>query len=210
MKILKTLMFSTLLFTCALNASADNKNNLIYNSEEVNGVMVGQTVYKTDGNLLANYMKHNYKYDEQNRMTESETLKWNSDRNQWEKDICIHYLYQGKTITTEYYKWSKKKGQYVLQPEMTVTRKEKRERKRQPTVCLGNPILRSSASGSLLWRWSPRVILLREKNKTGRKPCLSIGMKLSIRILNSFLLSSVPVLPGSLALTALPQYGSTS
>lgn len=121
MKILKTLMFSTLLFTCALNASADNKNNLIYNSEEVNGVMVGQTVYKTDGNLLANYMKHNYKYDEQNRMTESETLKWNSDRKQWEKDICIHYLYQGKTITTEYYKWSKKKGQYVLQPEMTVT-----------------------------------------------------------------------------------------
>ena len=35
-------------------------------------------------------------------------------------------------------------------------------------------------------------------------------MKVSIRILNSFLLSSVPVLPGSLALTALPQYGSTS
>ena len=32
-------------------------------------------------------------------------------------------------------------------------------------------------------------------------------MKVSIRILNSFLLSSVPVLPGSLALTALPQYG---
>ena len=44
MKLLKTLMFSTLLFTCTLNASAYNENNLIYNSEEENGMMVGQTV----------------------------------------------------------------------------------------------------------------------------------------------------------------------
>ena len=50
----------------------------------------------------------------------------------------------------------------------------------------------------------------KRKTKQGQHPCLSIGMKVSIRILNSFLLSSVPALPGSLALTALPQYGSTS
>ena len=121
MKLLKTLIFSTLLFTCTLSASAYNENNLIYNSEEENGMMVGQTVYKTDGNLLSNYMKYNYKYDDQNRMTESEAMKWNSDLNKWEKDICIHYLYQGKSLTTEYYKWNKKKGKYVLVPEMTVT-----------------------------------------------------------------------------------------
>lgn len=121
MKLLKTLMFSTLLFTCMLNASAYNENNLIYNSEEENGMMVGQTVYKTNGNLLSNYMKYHYKYDDQNRMTESETLKWNSNLNKWEKDICIHYVYEGKRITTLYYKWNKKKEQYVLVPEMTVT-----------------------------------------------------------------------------------------
>ena len=51
-----------------LNASADNKSNLIYNSEEVNGMKVAETVYKMDGNTLANYMKYNYKYDDQNRM----------------------------------------------------------------------------------------------------------------------------------------------
>ena len=121
MKLLKTLMFSTILFTCTLNASAYNENNLIYNSEEENGMMVGQTVYKTNGNLLSNYMKYHYKYDDQNRMTESETLKWNSNLNKWEKDICIHYVYEGKRITTLYYKWNKKKEQYVLVPEMTVT-----------------------------------------------------------------------------------------
>lgn len=53
-------------------------------------------------------------------------------------------------------------------------------------------------------------IVAEQKNKTGLAPRLQQRMKVSIRILNSFLLSSWPVLPGSLALTALPQYGSTS
>ena len=53
-----------------MNVSADNKSNLIYNSEEVNGMKVAETVYKMDGSTLANYMKYNYKYDDQNRMTE--------------------------------------------------------------------------------------------------------------------------------------------
>lgn len=118
---LKLMFLSALLFTCGLNVSADNKNNLIYNSEEVNGVMVGQTVYKTEGTTLANYMKYNYKYDDQNRMTESEALKWNANKNTWVNDLCIRYAYQGKSLTTTYYKWNNKKSEYVLVPEMTVT-----------------------------------------------------------------------------------------
>ncbi len=121
MKTLKTLILSSLLLVCGMNASADNKNNLIYNSQEVNGVMVGQTVYKAEGSLLANYMKYNYKYDDQKRMTENETLKWNNTKHTWEKDVCIRYAYQGKSITTTYYKWNKRKGEYALIPEMTVT-----------------------------------------------------------------------------------------
>ena len=117
---LKTVIVSALLLVCGLNASADNKSNLIYNSEEVNGMKVAETVYKMDGNTLANYMKYNYKYDDQNRMTESEALKWNSTKNTWGKDMCIRYAYQGKTMTTTYDKWNNKKGEYILVPEMTV------------------------------------------------------------------------------------------
>ena len=117
---LKTVIVSALLLVCGLNASADNKSNLIYNSEEVNGMKVAETVYKMDGNTLANYMKYNYKYDDQNRMTESEALKWNSTKNTWGKDMCIRYAYQVKTMTTTYYKWNNKKGEYILVPEMTV------------------------------------------------------------------------------------------
>lgn len=77
---LKTVIVSALLLVCGLNASADNKSNLIYNSEEVNGMKVAETVYKMDGNTLANYMKYNYKYDDQNRMTESEALNGTAPR----------------------------------------------------------------------------------------------------------------------------------
>ena len=35
---LKTVIVSALLLVCGLNASADNKSNLIYNSEEVNEI----------------------------------------------------------------------------------------------------------------------------------------------------------------------------
>ena len=70
---------------------------------------------------LANYMKYNYKYDDNKRMIESEALKWNNSKDAWEKDLRINYTYEGKTVTTNYYKWNAKKQAYVLVPEMTVT-----------------------------------------------------------------------------------------
>lgn len=119
MKSLKTLLLSSLVLLFCVNVMADNKSNLIYNSEEVNGLKVAETIYKMNGDILANYMKYNYQYDAQQRMTESEALKW--DGSEWKKDMCIRYTYQGKSMTTNYYKWNKKKGTYVLVPEMTIT-----------------------------------------------------------------------------------------
>lgn len=101
--------------------SANPDNNLIYNAEEVNGVKVSETVYKMDGNMLTNYMKYNYKYDNSQRMTENISQKWNSVKNRWENDLCIRYTYDNKSITTEYYKWNAKKKDFILVPEMTVT-----------------------------------------------------------------------------------------
>ena len=91
MKNFKTLIVSAILVACGMNLSAENKNNLIHNAEEVDGVMVSQTIYKNEGSRLANFMKYNYQYDEQKRMTESEAMKWNSISNKWENDMynCI-------------------------------------------------------------------------------------------------------------------------
>ena len=66
-------------------------------------------------------MKYNYKYDDQKRMTESETQKWNASKNNWQSDLRVTYTYSGKTVTTSYYKWDSKKKTFVLAPEMTVT-----------------------------------------------------------------------------------------
>ena len=49
-------------------------------------MLIGQTVYKKEGSSLANYMKYNYKYDDNKRMIESQTMKWNSNKNNWEND----------------------------------------------------------------------------------------------------------------------------
>ncbi|GAE20722.1 DUF3836 domain-containing protein [Bacteroides pyogenes] len=118
----KVVILSAVLFVASIAASARVfDGQLIYNPIEENGMMVGQTVYKKDGNTLANYMKHNYKYDEQKRMVKSETQKWSAAKEQWENDLRIEYAYSGKTVTTTYYKWNNKKNTYVLVPEMTVT-----------------------------------------------------------------------------------------
>ena len=113
---LKIFVLSVVLLMTSFVASARSYDGqLVYNPVEENGVMVGQTVYKMNGSTLANYMKYNYKYDE------SETLKWNSTKEEWKKDLRINYTYEGKTVTTNYYKWNNKKRAYVLVPEMTVT-----------------------------------------------------------------------------------------
>ena len=119
---LKMFVLSVVLLMTSFVASARSYDGqLVYNQVEENGVMVGQTVYKMNGSTLANYMKYNYKYDDNKRMIESETLKWNSTKEEWEKDLRINYTYEGKTVTTNYYKWNNKKRAYVLVPEMTVT-----------------------------------------------------------------------------------------
>lgn len=119
---LKMFVLSVVLLMTSFVASARSYDGqLVYNPVEENGVMVGQTVYKMNGSTLANYMKYNYKYDDNKRMIESETLKWNSTKEEWEKDLRINYTYEGKTVTTNYYKWNNKKRVYVLVPEMTVT-----------------------------------------------------------------------------------------
>ena len=117
----RTIALFVFAFIGTMNINAKSDNNLVYNYEQKDGMMVAQTVYKQEGGSLSNYLKYNYKYDDQKRMVESETVKWNNIKNRWDDDMCIRYTYEGKTVTTEYYKWNGKKAQYVLVPEMTVT-----------------------------------------------------------------------------------------
>ena len=118
-KIFSTILMIAVLFIANLPMNA--QNNLIRNTEKKDGLIVSETVFKLEESTLTNYMKHNYKYDDNKQRIEDEAMKWNAVKEEWVKDLCIRYSYTEKSITTEYYKWNKKKKDYVLVPEMTVT-----------------------------------------------------------------------------------------
>ena len=118
-KIFSTILMIAVLFIANLPMNA--QNNLIRNTEKKDGLIVSETVFKLEESTLTNYMKHNYKYDDNKQRIEDEAMKWNAVKEEWVKDLCIRYSYTEKSITTEYYKWNKKKNDYVLVPEMTIT-----------------------------------------------------------------------------------------
>ena len=118
-KIFSTILMIAVLFIANLPMNA--QNNLIRNTEKKDGLIVSETVFKLEESTLTNYMKHNYKYDDNKQRIEDEAMKWNAVKEEWVKDLCIRYSYTEKSITTEYYKWNKKKKDYILVPEMTVT-----------------------------------------------------------------------------------------
>ena len=118
-KIFSTILMIAVLFIANLPMNA--QNNLIRNTEEKDGLIVTETIFRLEEGTLINYMKHNYKYDDNKQRIEDEAMKWNDVREEWLKDLCIRYSYTEKSITTEYYKWNKKKKDYVLVPEMTIT-----------------------------------------------------------------------------------------
>ena len=118
-KIFSTILMIAVLFIANLPMNA--QNNLIRNTEKKDGLIISETVFKLEESTLTNYMKHNYKYDDNKQRIEDEAMKWNAVKEEWVKDLCIRYSYTEKSITTEYYKWNKKKKDYVLVPEMTIT-----------------------------------------------------------------------------------------
>ena len=122
MNLAKCVVVLVITFVASLSTyAAKMNNNLIYNAQEVNGLKVAETVYKKDGNMLTNYMKYSYKYNDNNQMTENMSQKWNAEDNCWVNDLKICYTYDSKSVTTEYYKWNSKKGAFILIPDMTVT-----------------------------------------------------------------------------------------
>lgn len=110
---LKKLFVSTLFLTLGVSAFAFQNNDFVYNSKEVNGLKVSQSVYKNNNNLLTNYLEYHYKYDDQKRLIENETVCWDENLKTWKKVMCVRYTYSDNQVTTNYYKWNDHKGRYI-------------------------------------------------------------------------------------------------
>jgi len=115
---IRTTLFFILFGLFGTFSFAKTHNNLIYDTEEVNGVMISQTVYKQDDGILAKYQKYTYEYDDNHRITRNTSYKWSNGT--WTKDMCIRHEYIDNSIKTTYYKWDNDKKEYILQPNMTL------------------------------------------------------------------------------------------
>lgn len=119
---IKSLLVVVCVFVANLTISASNPEaDLIYNTEEVNGVKVSETVYKMNEGILTNYEKYSYKYNDNKQVVENTLQKWDVTDNDWHNYMRINYSYAGNNVTIEYYKWNKGQKAFILVPDMTVT-----------------------------------------------------------------------------------------
>lgn len=122
MNLLKSLFVTVFVFAANLTVFANSpETELIYNTEEIDGVKMSETVYKMNEGILTNFEKYNYKYNDQKQVVENILQKWDASKGEWRNNMCIKYQYNEGSTTIQYYKWNELKKDYILVPQMTVT-----------------------------------------------------------------------------------------
>lgn len=106
-----------------MNMSSQPANgNFVYNAEMQDGKVSAIVSYRnseTGSSLTAN-TKHLYAYDEQDRVTSDQTLKWSAQQNKWIPVRCIEYHYDGMKVAMNYMQWDVKNDRYMAPSESVV------------------------------------------------------------------------------------------
>ena len=124
-QIYKVLFIAVMLIGGIYTASAKTSaNNIVYNTQERNGLLVEQTLYKQEGKTLIHYLKYSYVYNNQNRIVENNIEKWDSENQKWTNGLTTKYSYEGQNVITKTYKWNTTKREYQLMPSKTKTFKD--------------------------------------------------------------------------------------
>ena len=106
----RSLFVTVFVFAANLTVFASNpETELIYNTEEIDGVKMSETVYKMNEGILTNFEKYNYKYNDKKQVVENVLQKWDEGRGTWRNHMCIKYTYNENSTTIQYYKWNKNK-----------------------------------------------------------------------------------------------------
>ena len=76
MNLLKSLFVTVFVFAANLTVFANSpETELIYNTEEIDGVKMSETVYKMNEGILTNFEKYNYKYNDSNQLIKRTNAK---------------------------------------------------------------------------------------------------------------------------------------
>lgn len=110
--ILKSVMCVALVFASVLNTNVMAQDNFVTNDVMTGDQVTSKIIYRNDG-ALYRHMKHDFKYDSQNRVIEKETFKWDSSKNDWMPYCKTNFTYNSDQVIMEYGKWSKKSKAYT-------------------------------------------------------------------------------------------------
>lgn len=117
--LLKAVVCVTLVFAGALNVDLKAQDQFITNDVKTGELVTSKIVYRQNG-ALYRHMKHDFKYDNQNRVVEKETFKWDSRKEDWMPYCKVEFSYTSDQVVMNYGKWSKKDKAYTESQERTV------------------------------------------------------------------------------------------
>lgn len=123
---MKTLVLSIVFaLTFVVNAVSNNKlENFAYNTEKSEDRVKIQTIFKVkQGKFLQRHLQYTYAYDAEGRVSAKEILKWNQDKQCFEKQYCLQVQRTDQEITVKYVAWNKEISAYTEVKSKTIYQK---------------------------------------------------------------------------------------
>lgn len=117
--ILKSALCVAIAFASVLNMNLMAQDKFITNDVMTGDLVTSKIVYRHDGSLYR-HIKHDFKYDDQNRVIEKETFKWNSSKDEWVPYCKINLTYTSDQVVMNYGKWNNKSKAYNEAQERNV------------------------------------------------------------------------------------------
>lgn len=122
--LLVTLLLAVYSLTSFAVTAANNSNktpDFAYNTETNGNQVVSKTVYRVESQkFLHKHLKYNYTYNNEGHLSKKEVLKWNREKENFEKQYCLNFNYNGNEVDIEMVSWNAKMKAYSTVKEKTV------------------------------------------------------------------------------------------
>lgn len=109
--ILKSVLCVAIIFASALNTNLMAQEQFVTNNVMTGNLVTSKVIYRQNG-ALYRHMKHDFKYDNQNRVIEKETFKWDSFKEVWMPYCKTSFTYTSDQVIMDYAKWNKRSKAY--------------------------------------------------------------------------------------------------
>ncbi|NDV81669.1 DUF3836 domain-containing protein [Bacteroides sp. 51] len=117
--LLKAVVCVTLVFASVLNSNVMAQDKFVTNDVMAGELVSSKVIYRHDG-MLYRHMKHDFTYDDQNRVVEKEMFKWDSGKEVWVPCSKIALNYTLGQVEMNLAKWNEKDKMYNEAQEKNV------------------------------------------------------------------------------------------